>query len=783
MRKTAGEKDKEKDLIKKSGYLSVVRYFNKDNSFLIGRFNDAESEVMPEMRFMGCVCEFSAKGTLYLPAIGNLYHLYGKWITDKKYGNTFVFEYYETEMPKTPDAIKTYLLRNCDGIGYKYAEILVSIFGENTLEVLKNSPEDVKHQASIPYGVLLEASKVLKDKSREETFNIALNTLFKDAGIGKRKTKSILNTFGKQTVEQIKADPYILTGVKGISFLIADKVASNVGVGKDDPKRVRACIKHVLKEHSLRGHSSCKTGILLGKIQDLTGADLNVIKEIIIREQGFDVMKNTGEDTYALTELYECEEYIANKIKEIQTYEALNIGTGCSCYVEDLQEDQKEALFKILNHSISILTGAPGTGKTFLIKKIMALLKDSGIYNIELAAPTGKAAKRMYEQTGCPAQTIHKLLEPQLDIESGKFIFTRNSSYPLDAEVLIIDESSMIDIKLMYSLLKAIQPNTVVIFIGDNYQLPPVGAGNVFHDMINSNIVPYVELTSIKRQDPGLIITNCHAIKDGKNIKSSRALSSDFIMCPKQGSEAIQKEIFRVVTEAVPHRFSLFGEKIDPVWDVQVITPYNTQTILSCEALNEKFQAFFNKNDFIEKTDFKVGDKVIQVKNNYEDYEESVINGDIGKVIGFEMKYSKSVGMTEPYLKVEFFNPSREVTIPAFENDLKLAYAITCHKFQGSEEKVVVIPVCSSFSPQMMQRNWLYTAVSRAVRLCVIVGELNLLDKIIGRNQAINRETNLYGFLREGVKVIEINKEEGRVGLEEKEEDGYISIRRNENEL
>jgi len=147
MRKTAGEKDKDKDLIKKSGYLSVVRYFNKDNSFLIGRFNDAESEVMPELRFMGCVCEFSAKGILYLPAIGNLYHLYGKWITDKKYGNTFVFEYYETEMPKTPDAIKTYLLRNCDGIGYTYAETLVSIFGENTLEVLKNSPEDVKHQA------------------------------------------------------------------------------------------------------------------------------------------------------------------------------------------------------------------------------------------------------------------------------------------------------------------------------------------------------------------------------------------------------------------------------------------------------------------------------------------------------------------------------------------------------------------------------------------------------------------------------------------------------------
>ena len=337
----------------------------------------------------------------------------------------------------------------------------------------------------------------------------------------------------------------------------------------------------------------------------------------------------------------------------------------------------------------------------------------------------------MYEESGMPAKTIHKLLEPMRG--NRGFYFTRTRDNPIEADLIILDEVSMIDVSLMSSFLDAVSPDTRLIMVGDSYQLPSVGPGNILKDMIESGIIPYQELTIIKRQDEGLIIRNCHRIKNGQDIELGNSTAKDFFFLKRDTEESIRETILELITTRLVKSYN-----VDPLQDIQIISPLREKTILSCKALNEECQKRLNQNSSVNGSRFKEGDKVIQTRNQYE---LDIINGDIG--------YIRSINFKEQTIYVDFKNPNRLIHIPLENNNLELAYATTIHKFQGSEAPIVIIPIHRCFGTLITQRNLLYTAVSRAQKVCILVGQREEIPKMIRRNQQQHRFTNLARFLRE----------------------------------
>ncbi len=395
----------------------------------------------------------------------------------------------------------------------------------------------------------------------------------------------------------------------------------------------------------------------------------------------------------------------------------------------NLFTDQITALETAKQNRVFILTGAPGTGKSTVAKEILDHYEAQELRCV-LAAPSGKAAKRMYECTGRQASTIHKLLEPEK--VKDKFVFTRNADNPIQADLILLDEVSMVDTTLMARLLEAVAPGTILVMLGDTHQLPSVGPGNILKDMIQSGLIPCTELTIIKRQDEGLIIKNCHHIKNGQDIELDNSAAKDFFFMQREDEIDIQETVLELISNRLPKSY-----KADPLRDIQIITPLREKTELSCKALNELCQAKLNPNPKPDNCSFKVGDKVIQTKN---DYEKEIVNGDIG--------YIKTIDKGDKLIGVEFENPTRLISIPLYGNDLELAYACTCHRLQGSEAPIVIIPIHRCFGTLIMQRNWIYTAISRAKKVCILVGQVEEIPKIIRRNQQQKRFTNLAEFLR-----------------------------------
>jgi len=404
-----------------------------------------------------------------------------------------------------------------------------------------------------------------------------------------------------------------------------------------------------------------------------------------------------------------------------------------------LTSEQQCGLEMVQNNRISILTGAPGVGKTFTLKAVLDWA-DSERLSVSMASPTGKAAKQMSAATGRSASTIHRLLEPRMG-SNGNFVFGRNEENKIDADLLVLDECSMITNALMASVMKAINPKkTRLLMVGDHYQLPSVGAGAILRDMIASQRIPCTELTEIQRNS-GDIVKACHKIKDGQYYQPSEKLDPDAglnlrhieIKSPNQ----IQRTIRKIVCERMPLR------GFDPVWQIQVLSPTNTRTILSCEGLNGILQARLNPNPKLEKTIFRVADKVIQTKNEKiktpEGWEELVVNGDIGTIIDILLKKKQII--------VKFDDPDRTVAVPLRGHNLLLAYTITVHRFQGSEAPVIIIPVHSGFN-FFINRPWIYTAISRAQQICLTIGEFSAVEKAIDMEMALNRKT----YLREKLK-------------------------------
>ncbi len=682
------------------GVLTSIRYQN--DGFLIGTLSDRSA----------------VKGPMIDAKIGREYTFVGHWDEHFRYGRHFAFEKASGTLPSGLAGIRVYLAQYAPCVGPEISKRLVEAYGDDALIVCKDDQERVARDIrGISTKRAEEIAATLRLHEKDEELEIALLDLLAPAGISYRVAARIKEAFGKKALDEIRSDPYGLARIRGMAFHSADRIARAVGVPIDGPERIGAGILHVLRTAaSQEGHTSLPRENVIEETATLLELSEASIEENIAGEISNEEFVLTN-SKLALTHLHLDETTIGARIKHLA---GRSLPRGHPHY-EGLADDQKDALAMVVDKPLSIVTGAPGTGKTFLLRRIADSFPDS---SISLAAPTGKAARRMSDQTGRGAVTIHKLLEARM--ERGQFVFTRDRKNRVEADLIILDETSMTDVSLMARLLDAVDGRTRLVLIGDHHQLPSVGPGNVLRDLIESGVVPVTELTEIKRQDEGQIVRACHRIRDGRDIEVDNKGGSDLYFLRRDVPQEIHDTILDLVLHRLPARFG-----IDPLRDVQVITPLRKRTVLSCEALNRAFQ-----RRLLPESDgrVRVGDKVIQTRN---DPERKIINGDLGYVQKIE----------HGLIFVEFDGRPQPIEVPLKDNDLRLGYAVTIHKFQGSESPVVVIPIHRCFGPMMLQRNLLYTAVSRAQKLCVLVGQREQIPRIVARIGQQKRHTTLREML------------------------------------
>ncbi|MCX6170764.1 MAG: ATP-dependent RecD-like DNA helicase [Ignavibacteriales bacterium] len=674
-----------------------------------------------------CIASFSnglkAVGILPNVKVGEKLKLSGEFETHSKYGEQFKIESFSIVYPSTITGITKYLGSGLiKGVGPATAEKIVNYFKEETLEILD---VDINRLLDIE-GIGIKKLDLIKKSWVEQKAIKEIMIFLQSFDISSSYALKIYRTYGANSVKIVQDNPYQLTyDVWGIGFKIADAIGKSVGFSEDHPKRIKAGITYVLNEASGDGHVFLQLEELISKCYEVLGTDLTDSLMLFREMESQNLIKIINEKIY-LSFYYEAERNIEEKIKalserssEFSEKEIKSIRLN-SVY----SEEQLEAIRNSLANKILILTGGPGTGKTTALKGIIEsykILKK----NIMLAAPTGRAAKRMSEVIGMEAKTIHRLLEynPQ------DHLFQRDEENPLETDLLVIDEISMIDTLLMNSLISAVSLNTTLILVGDVDQLPSVGCGNILHDLIQSEIIPTAMLTKIFRQaEESRIVVNAHKINKGEFPTLLNNESSDFFFIPENDNSRIADVITELCQQRLPEKYGF-----DPMKEIQVLTPmYKGDT--GANNLNDKLQNALNPKKILlargEKK-FKIGDKVMQLRNNYD---KDVYNGDIGLIEKIEIEDQK--------LEINF--GGRNVGYDFLElDDITLAYAITVHKSQGSEYPCVIMPVTTAHYI-MLQRNLLYTAVTRASKMMILVGSKQALAMAVGNKKSKKRNTSLF---------------------------------------
>jgi exodeoxyribonuclease V alpha subunit len=698
-------------------FLSVVVYHQQ--GFLIGKFRVENGPMI------------SAKGSMVNPVVGNTYKLTGKYESSAKYGQTFAFDSYSSSLPTSPEAIIGYIDR-ARWIGVQIAHALVDRYGSETLTVLKNSPEEVAREINgITLERAFEISKNLRDNEAVEASEINLREALRGVQLGKRTFSTIVRRYGSDAASIVVGDPYRLAReIEGVSFVLADRIARKHGLPEDSPARILAGVRHVLLEASFDGHTflpRLECGSEARRILDLSRQQIDAVldaKRGQLDDFVQDIYVSADGTEIAVEYLRRAEENVARRLIALnRAVDPIVPGD-----LTGLFDDQAEAVESALRNGVFVLLGNPGTGKTSTISFLTEKFDSS---RVVLCAPSGKAARRISELTRKPAYTIHSLLEARPTNDSGGFFFARNAENPLDADLVVMDETSMTDVVTMSALVDALREGTRLILIGDPYQLPSVGAGNVLKDLVNSGVIPSKELTIIKRQNPGLIIESCAAIKDGNEISFDTALAlhqkKDLHFIEATTQHEVQVEILEAVE-------AYLNAVTNPLRDVQVLTALREKTDLSVRALNSLLRDFMNDTNRPSgpPRDFWDGDKVIQTKN---DYQLQIMNGDIGFVETTDFKAK--------LIHVRFEDPLRLVAVPLNEHRLELAYALTVHRFQGSQAPIIIIAVHSCLGALVPNRPWAYTAISRAQKLCLLVGEKDAFKRMIQRNQPAKRWTKL----------------------------------------
>jgi len=664
-------------------------------------------------------------GTFHEVTVGAVLTVEGSWRVDKRYGRQFAAEVWSEEMPADIIGIEKYLGSGLvKGIGPKFAKLIVSQFGLETFEIIEKDTERLLEVPGIGKG---RVAKIKASWEKQKDVKDIM-VFLQGHGVSSTYAAKIYKQYGKESIEKVQGNPYCLADdIWGIGFKTADGIAEKLGYEKNDLRRCRSGILYTLSKLSEDGHVYSEREQLIKSAKELLQAD----EEPII--QALDQMIETEdvileEEAIFLPPFYYAEVGVANKLKRLQEDTSGTLFDGTLNIEEivkqtSIQYDdvQVAAIGQAVKSKVMVLTGGPGTGKTTTTLGIIAALESLG-QSILLAAPTGRAAKRMSEATGKESKTIHRLLE--YNPAEG---YGRNDENPLQGGVLIVDESSMIDVILMNSLLKAVPSHMKVILVGDIDQLPSVGAGNVLRDIIDSDVVPVVRLTRIFRQaQSSRIITNAHKINQGVFPDISNGKDSDFFFIKQEDPELAANEIVNIVKNRIPKAYHFNTNEI------QVLAPMQ-RSVVGATNLNIILQEAINPiGDSLSRGGFKYrkGDKVMQIRNNYD---KEVFNGDIGHV--------KEVNLEERSLTVIF--EGREVEYEDSELDeLTLAYATTIHKSQGSEYPVVVIPLLMTHYV-MLQRNLIYTGITRAKKICIIVGSTKALAYSVHNMVVQKRNTKL----------------------------------------
>jgi exodeoxyribonuclease V alpha subunit len=669
----------------------------------------------------------------------------GAWQQDREHGLQFKADEIRTTPPHTVEGIEKYLGSGLvKGIGPHYAKRIVEVFGERTLEVIDASPSFLREIKGIGPARLQR----IRDSWREQKSVRALMVFLQSHGVGTGRAVRIYKTYGEAALERVREDPYRLaTDIWGIGFKTADELAGRLNIDRASPLRARAALRYVLQQMSDQGHCGVPESGVVAEAVALTNIDEDVIRAAIEHQcsEGAIVRDPKADDAEPwlyLKPLFLAECGTANALHHLKDgphpLPQINVDVALA-WVErkmglELAPTQRDAVRRATENKALVLTGGPGTGKTTIVRGILDVFAAKGL-RCELCAPTGRAAKRLGETTGREARTIHRLLEYQ-PAAGG---FTRDRDNPLDLDLLIVDEVSMVDVVLMNHLLRAVPERACVVLVGDVDQLPSVGPGSVLKDVIASQVVPVVRLTEIFRQaGQSWIVRAAHQVNRGEMPESAPDRDGDFYFIEAEDPGAIIDRMITLLRERVPARFGL-----DPLRDVQVLAPMN-RSDLGARNLNQRLQAVLNppRGNAVERfgNTFHVGDKVLQTVNNYQ---KEVFNGDIGRVT--------SVDLEEQEMRVVF--DAREVSYDFGELDeVNLAFAMTIHKAQGSEYPAVIIPLHTQHY-MMLQRNLLYTGITRGKRLVVIVGSRKALQMAVQRQDTARRGTALTRRLQEAEKL------------------------------
>lgn len=736
---------------KLEGMISEIVFKNEDNGYTIAHLVNESDEIV----VVGCM------PTL---AIGESIEVEGKWVNHKIYGTQFEVNSFMPVTPSSLEGIYVYLSSGMiHGIGEKMAKRIIDKFGVDTLNVIQNSPEKLQEVEGIGSKKVKQIVKSYEEDRELRNIIIELSPF----GITPNYCLKIYKKYKSSAIEIINKNPYQLAeDIRGIGFKVADSIANKIGIDKNSKDRVCQGILYTLNKSLSNGHTYLPEHVLIQDSEKLLELNGEIIKECImmlVYNQKIHIERVNNENLIYLMPYYLAENGVCSQIVKLSQYEFEDLKIDIDSEINSLEEDKKIklaekqilAVKESINSGVLIITGGPGTGKTTTINAIIDIFENNG-KNVTLAAPTGRAAKRMSETSDKEAKTIHRLLEMGFS-KDDDLTFFKDEEDPINSDVIIVDEVSMVDIILMYNLLRAIKLGTRVILVGDSDQLPSVGAGNVLKDMIDSNIINVVKLNKIFRQaQESMIIVNAHKINNGEPLYLNTK-GKDFFFIRKSTNEEILNEIIGLVNERLPKFY-----KVDKLKDIQVLSSMRKGE-LGVTNLNIELQKYLNKKEKFKveesfsKRLFRVGDKVMQVKNNYtkkwetEDQKESgegIYNGDIGYVYHID-KDKKTIYV--------LFDQTKIVSYLYDELDeIDHSFCTTIHKSQGSEFPVVVLPITWA-PPMLLSRNLLYTAVTRAKKLVVLVGDVKYLEYMIKNNRVNQRYSNLgyklNKFKREGLLI------------------------------
>ncbi|HZJ99113.1 MAG TPA: ATP-dependent RecD-like DNA helicase [Tissierellaceae bacterium] len=733
------------------GIVEEIIFRNENNGYTVARLNTTDGKI-------------TVVGNAAIINLEEMIEIEGDWVYHNRYGEQFNFTSIKTTMPSTIKGIENYLSSGLiPYIGPKTAKAIVERFDLDSLDIIQYNPERLKEIPGIGDKKLEKITSAFEEHRELRDIMVYLQQYEITVNLGIK----IYRKYGKDTIRVISENPYRLSeDIQGVGFKTADIIAQKMGISDNSPFRIEAGLKYTMMKSAGDGHCYLPKEELISKASKIINVELEELEESIrnlaLRNNLY-IVNNQDETLVYYMPYHVAENNVARKIVELSRVDFGEVEIDIEKEIrktEDLDDisfgsKQMIAIKESINNGVIIITGGPGTGKTTTINAIIKIYEALDM-KVVLAAPTGRAAKRMTETTGRESQTIHRLLEFAYMDGEDEMAFNRGEDSPIDGDVIIIDEASMIDILLMNSLLKAINPGTRVILVGDVDQLPSVGPGNVLKDLIDSGSIKFVILDEIFRQaEESMIIVNAHRINRGeKPILNEK--NNDFFFMSEPSSSKTVDTIIELVKDRLPNYYG-----VESIKDIQILTPMKKGDV-GINSLNKHLQKAINPKDKEKKERkigdelFRVGDKVMQMKNNYKlkwkivkdglevDNGEGIFNGDSGYITDID---------NEDNIVTVLFEDEKEVEYDFSDLDeIKLSYAITVHKSQGSEFPVVVMPIHWG-PPMLLTRNLIYTAITRARKLVVLVGDIKYLYMMINNNKIEKRYSSLDRKIRDYLSV------------------------------